>query len=410
MQRIRLGLVAAVVSVVVVTSVTLTPHVPYATAQEPTTTATAPLTGIVTAEALNVRNGPGADYDAVGVVYKDDVLDVTGRNDDASWLHITKESVTGWVSARHVSVNGDTSSLPVAPVEPGAAKSTPANPPEPAATPGVKDQCQARANPEATYREVDKSDTYIGQTVAWKGKVFNIRETSRTTWFQAWYFEGRHLSEPGDAFVVLYNDVLPDVYEDTEVFVCGVVAEDTEGTNAYGATIYQPTIVADYIEVWQPATPPAAVPPTPVPMSKDSSIGVEHKSAIWTLKLTDVKRAKAVYFFGKATVAMGTHVIPMVEFRNDGSGTAAPSHNFDFYLQDDQGRTYDYDMFNDAVLGAAWQFQMGHLYDDINPGLALGIALPFDVPLDMGDVWLLAKQDPGLVMYLGNVGQLPDTQ
>jgi hypothetical protein len=234
------------------------------------------LTGTVTAEALNVRSGPGADYPAIGVVHKDDLLSITGRNEDGSWLEIAKGDLAGWVSATYVSVIGDVSTLPMA------------------------------------------------------------------------------------------TSLLP---------------------------ISQPSSVA---------------PATPVPLSRESAVGVEHKSAIWALKLSEVKRAKAVYFFGEATVAKGTYLIPLIEFRNDGSGTASPNYNFDFYLQDDRGRTYEFDSFGDAVLGAAWQFQMGHLYDGINPGLVLGIALPFDVPPDMGDVWLLAKQDPALVMYLGNVSQMPE--
>jgi hypothetical protein len=370
------------------------------------------LIGTVTAEALNVRSGPGANYATVGVLYKGDAVNVLARNQDGSWLSIAKGDLKGWVSAKYVEVQGDISTLPVAAAEAATPVPGEPSPPSSAATPSPMELCIARANPEASYKEVKKSDRYIGQTVAWKGEVFNIRETQGKTWFQAWYFEGRHLSEPDDAFVVTYDGVLPGVYEDTEVLVCGVVGEPTEGTNAFGALISQPTIVAEYVELWKPPSGSKAQPPTPtpVPLLKESAVEVEHKSGIWTHKLTDVKRAKAVYFFGEATIATGTFLIPLIEFRNDGSGTAEPIHNFDFYLQDEMGRTYDFDPFGDAVLGASWQFQMGHLYDDINPGLVLGIALPFDVPPGLGDVWLRDKQNAALVIYLGNVSQLPESQ
>lgn len=149
--------------------------------------------------------------------------------------------------------------------------------------------------------------------------------------------------------------------------------------------------------------PPTALP-TPFPKSRTDQ---EFVVKIWGLRLYDVKKSKAVYFFGDAEIAMGVWLIPFVEFRNAGSGTAEPHYNLDFYLQDERGRTYDFNPFGDAVLGAAWQFQAGHLYDDINPGLKLGIALPFDVPADMGDVWLRVEQDKNVVFYLGNVSQLP---
>ena len=105
-------------------------------------------------------------------------------------------------------------------------------------------------------------------------------------------------------------------------------------------------------------------------------------------------------------MASGVWLVPLVEFRNLGSGTDQPSYNLDFYLQDAQGRTFRFDPFNDGVLGTAWQFQAGHLYDDINPGSLLGIAIPFDVSPDLGDMWLRVVQDPDVALYLGNVSQL----
>ncbi len=130
----------------------------------------------------------------------------------------------------------------------------------------------------------------------------------------------------------------------------------------------------------------------------------------WGLRLYDVKRAKSVYHYGNARFAQGTYLIPLVEFRNTGAGTATPVRSLNFYLQDARGRTYKFDPFDDAVLGAAWQFQAGHLYDDINPGLKLGIALPFDVSPDLTDVWLRVREDSRIVMYLGNVSQLPESK
>ena len=152
--------------------------------------------------------------------------------------------------------------------------------------------------------------------------------------------------------------------------------------------------------------PPTATP-KPLPRTKTDQ---EFVIQIWGLRLYDVKKTKAVYYFGDAEIAKGMWLVPLLEVRNAGSGTADPHNNLDFYLQDDRGRKYEFDPFGDAVLGAAWQFQAGHLYDDINPGLKLGIALPFDVPPDMGDAWLRLEQDQNVVFYLGNVSQLPEVQ
>ncbi|WP_423226629.1 SH3 domain-containing protein [Candidatus Amarolinea aalborgensis] len=163
--------------------------------------------------------------------------------------------------------------------------------------------------------------------------------------------------------------------------------------------------VAVATDIPKPPPPPATAIPLPKTRPEQEFI-----VKIWGLKLYDVKRSKTVYWFGNGTFAQGTYLIPLVEFRNTGSGTATAVRNLNFYLQDAQGRTYKFDPFGDAVLGAAWQFHAGHLYDDISPGLTLGIALPFDVSPDLGDVWLRVKEDPKIVMYLGNVSQLPESK
>lgn len=159
-----------------------------------------------------------------------------------------------------------------------------------------------------------------------------------------------------------------------------------------------------------PPTQPPAPTKAPVVFPKTVPLGQEFPTTLWGLKLYDVKRTKVVYFFGDATIANGTYLIALVEVRNLGSGTADPHNNLHFYLQDERGRTFTYDPFGDAVLGASWQFKAGHLYDDVNPGNVLGVALPFDVGGDLGDVWLRVKEAPGVVMYLGNVSQMPESK
>ena len=92
-----------------------------------------------------------------------------------------------------------------------------------------------------------------------------------------------------------------------------------------------------------PAPPPPPPTKAPVVLPKTVPLGQEFTTTLWGLKLYDVKRAKVVYWFGDAEIAHGTWLIPFVEFRNLGSGTAQPSRNLHFYLQDDRGRTWTFD-------------------------------------------------------------------
>lgn len=152
------------------------------------------------------------------------------------------------------------------------------------------------------------------------------------------------------------------------------------------------------------------VPPTstPPPLPASAEIGVAKSAGPWGLKLYDVKRAKAVWFAGQGTYAQGVWLIPFVEFTNNGSGTRSPNEDLDFYFVDDQGRSFDFSVLSSkAILGAANQFTTGHYYDPINPGLVLGISLPFDTPLDLGGVWLKIQQDPAFSIYLGQANQVP---
>lgn len=280
----------------------------------------------------------------------------------------------------------------------------------PSPTPFSKDNYAASANAKLNYREVNKSDRHAGEIACWKGKVFNIDEANGATFFQAYYFEGRHAADSDNAFVVTYNGVLPDVYEDTEVFVCGEIAEKFSGTNAFGGEISQPHIAAKFVDVWKPAPLPTAAPTNtplpPTPLPTENSLGVQKQVGQWGMKLYNIKRAKAVYFFGKAEIAQGVWLIPMIEFTNLGTGTRNPWEDLNFYLVDDQNRQYEV-TYNDGTAGARWQFQTGDIMDDINPGLVLGVSLPVDVPEALGNVWLRVEQDPNLAIYLGNAGAIP---
>ena len=61
-------------------------------------------TATVTAANLNVRSGPGLDYDVMAVVSEGSSYPALGRNDDGSWIEIEVDGTIGWVSAEWVEV------------------------------------------------------------------------------------------------------------------------------------------------------------------------------------------------------------------------------------------------------------------------------------------------------------------
>ncbi len=61
-------------------------------------------TATVTADNLNVRSGPGLDYDVVAVISEGSSYPALGRNDDGSWVEIDADGTIAWVSAEWVEV------------------------------------------------------------------------------------------------------------------------------------------------------------------------------------------------------------------------------------------------------------------------------------------------------------------
>lgn len=63
----------------------------------------------VVIQQLNVRSGPGANFDSLGILNTNDVVSLTGKNSNSSWLQITYAEGPdgkGWVNAGFVKADG----------------------------------------------------------------------------------------------------------------------------------------------------------------------------------------------------------------------------------------------------------------------------------------------------------------
>jgi len=66
-------------------------------------------------QRLNVRSGPGINFNSLGILNANDVINLTGRNSDGTWLQInfsTGPDGKGWVNSGFVKAN-ETASLPI---------------------------------------------------------------------------------------------------------------------------------------------------------------------------------------------------------------------------------------------------------------------------------------------------------
>jgi len=78
----------------------------------------------VAAGDLNVREGPGTEYDRIGGAYEGEEFAITGKSSDGEWWQIDFEGQSGWIYAPFVTAT-NAENVPV--VQPGTEGSTPAD-------------------------------------------------------------------------------------------------------------------------------------------------------------------------------------------------------------------------------------------------------------------------------------------
>jgi uncharacterized protein YgiM (DUF1202 family) len=68
----------------------------------------------VDSAGLNMRSGPGRDYDALDAYERGTRMQVVARDEAGEWLKVTApDGKTGWMSSRFLVVQGDLDSVPV---------------------------------------------------------------------------------------------------------------------------------------------------------------------------------------------------------------------------------------------------------------------------------------------------------
>ncbi len=83
-------------------------------ASPPPPTATAAVTGTVLGE-VNIRYGPGTNYDRIGVGKEGDVFTITARHTQYSWVQIAypdSPNGFGWIAVELLQIQGDLNSVP----------------------------------------------------------------------------------------------------------------------------------------------------------------------------------------------------------------------------------------------------------------------------------------------------------
>ena len=73
---------------------------------------------------INLRSGPGTDYETVGILGSGGSLKIVGRNADSSWWQVSASEGLAWVAASVVTANNVDDSIPVVEAPPAPIQST----------------------------------------------------------------------------------------------------------------------------------------------------------------------------------------------------------------------------------------------------------------------------------------------
>ena len=139
--------------------------------------------------AINIREGPGTNYIAIGDLLVDQPLPVTGRNTDSTWWRVPVDGSTGWVAAAVTElINPDNVEIPVVESLP-----TPA-------PPGGTCPDGPGAHPEIDEHEQWMFDA-INQFRAENGKpalVWDENLNKSADWFAGSTYTGSHVDSLGN--------------------------------------------------------------------------------------------------------------------------------------------------------------------------------------------------------------------
>ena len=132
-------------------------------------------------------------------------------------------------------------------------------------------------------------------------------------------------------------------------------------------------------------------------------IGHSVQAGGWTVKVLEVQKRKAVYFYDEAYIAHGHFLILEMEVTNNQSGTAHFGEQM-AWLTDKPGNVYHED--SKAGRYVAWmRGGRDSIWTDVNPGVTRRLAVAFDLPDNLRDV-LLTLWDVKWI-YLGDFERMP---
>ncbi|BAL99254.1 MULTISPECIES: SH3 domain-containing protein [Caldilinea] len=129
------------------------------------------------------------------------------------------------------------------------------------------------------------------------------------------------------------------------------------------------------------------------------AIGQEIEGGGWRFKVSEVRKRKAVYFYGNSYIAMGRFLIVVIDATNLQSGTDYFYRNISPVVVDEKGKRYSFSGVGSGY--AQWQLGgLDSLFTNVNPGNSIRLAFAVDLPEATGRIYL--RTDVGKRVDLGD--------
>ncbi len=143
---------------------------------------------VTTTDYLRLRAGPGTDTNTLAIAPIGTTVPVVGRNASSTWINVSFNGTTGWMSAYFVTVSGDLFSVPINDGSSGAAAAPPA-----AAGPvtaSVATNLNYRTGPDTSYTLLGYVPSGTVLTVLGRNSASNwlyVNYNGQQVWVAGWY-------------------------------------------------------------------------------------------------------------------------------------------------------------------------------------------------------------------------------
>jgi len=185
MYRKQVIVMVIVVSLVVLGSLPVSAQTPSPTpspeptAIQPTQTPVDNLVLLARANfRLNVRTGPSTRYAVLGKINPSDVLTITGKLNNGTWLRVQFNDQMGWVSRPLVEVIGDLAGAPIVEAEPDAQLLVPVAPKE------TTDEVTVITRVNANLRAAPSGDAEILTVIPFSTELTVLGRNAGNNWVQ----------------------------------------------------------------------------------------------------------------------------------------------------------------------------------------------------------------------------------